>query len=61
MKELYEKYVGKEAVIRLGGLSVLVKIEDIKVTYGRERFFVTPVSGTGKIWVETIYLTPIVV
>lgn len=57
MKELYEKYAGKRAIIFLGGLTIEVLVEDVKISYGKERFLVTPIKGGGKIWVETITLT----
>lgn len=56
MKELYEKYVGKKATAFLGGLSVEVNIVDVKVSYNRERYQITPVAGSGKVWVENVHL-----
>lgn len=56
MKELIEKYVGKEAMVFLGGLRVRVQITDVKMSYGRERFEITPVAGEGKIFVESVNL-----
>lgn len=56
MKELYEKYVNKEAFIRLGGLIVFVTITDVKLSYGRERYLVTPNAGEGEVWVEAVSL-----
>lgn len=56
MKETYEKYVGKEARILLGDLEVNVVIEDVKTSYGRERYLVSPIAGEGKVWVETVTL-----
>lgn len=52
MKELYEKYVGKEGAVRVGGLQVNVKILDVKRSYGQERYLVTPLNGVGEIWTE---------
>lgn len=56
MKELYEKYVGKDARILLGGLEINVKITDVKMSWGKERYFVTPEAGEGSVWVETVVL-----
>jgi uncharacterized protein (AIM24 family) len=56
MKELFEKYINREALIFLGGLQVSVTILDIKKAYGRERFLVSPVKGKGEIWVESVTL-----
>lgn len=48
--------IGKEANISLGGLVVTVIIQDYKNSYGKDRWLVTPVSGSGEIWVESIKL-----
>lgn len=46
------KAIGKKGTISIGGLRVNVKITDVKNSYGHDRYFVTPVSGEGEIWVE---------
>lgn len=56
MKELIDKYVGKKATIELGDLVIEVKIIDVKLAWGKERYQVTPVSGEGEAWFETINL-----
>lgn len=56
MKELIEKYVGKKGAVFLGGLSVQVTIKDVKTSYGRDRFLITPVTGSGEVWVESVKL-----
>lgn len=56
MKNLIEKFVGKTGMIHTGGLKVDVTVLDVKMSYGRERYLVTPVSGAGEVWVETIAL-----
>jgi len=56
MKDLIEKYVGKVGDIKLGGLTVMVMINDVKMSYGKERFLVSPASGKGEIWVEAVTL-----
>lgn len=56
MNEEVQKYVGKRALVGLGGLSVIVTITDIKNSYGKLRFNITPVSGSGSVWVETVHL-----
>lgn len=48
------KLVGKKGTIRLGALTINVKILDFKTSYGHERWLVEPVSGMGKVWVEDI-------
>lgn len=52
MKEKIAKYVGKGAIVNLQGLRVAVKILDIKERWGRLRYLVSPLSGSGEIWVE---------
>lgn len=46
--------LGKKGTIRLGGLTIEVEIQDVKVSYGRNRYLVSPLSGAGEIWVESI-------
>ncbi len=55
MKELLQN-IGKEAEIFIGGLNVLVKIDDVKKSYGHDRFLVTPIAGRGSVWVEAVSL-----
>lgn len=56
MKALIDKYVGKKAIIFLGGLEIEVEILDVKLAWGKERYEVKPVAGSGKVWVESITL-----
>lgn len=55
MKELM-KAVGKKGEIEIGNLKVKVKVLDVKQSYGRSRYLVTPVSGSRETWVEQIVL-----
>lgn len=58
MKELIDKYVGKKATVVCDlSLTIEVKILDVKMSYGRERYLVTPVAGSGEVWVEAVTLT----
>lgn len=57
MKELIEKYVGKEATISAGGLIINVIVRDVKTSYGRDRFLVSPVKGKGEVWIESVNLS----
>lgn len=54
MKQLFEKYYHKKVHINLGGLEVAVVVMDIKESYGKTRFKVSPVTGRGEIWVESL-------
>ncbi len=56
MKNQLEKYVGKIAIINEDGLKFEVEVKDIKTSYGRMRYLVSPVSGTGERWVEILTL-----
>ena len=53
MKNLFEKWLNRKVHIHLGGLKISVVIVDIKLSYGKYRFQVSPESGTGEIWVES--------
>lgn len=55
MKEYLEK-IGKEGEINLNGLTVRVKIQDVKRSYGKIRYHVTPVTGSGDIWTENVVI-----
>lgn len=45
--------IGKLGSIPVNGLTVHVHIMDGKVSYGTPRYLVTPVSGTGSVWVDS--------
>lgn len=44
--------IGTERFIEFGTLTVEVKVLDYKVSFGKQRWLVTPVAGTGETWVE---------
>lgn len=52
-KEL-SKLINKKVQVHIGGLLVDVTITDIKRSYGKTRYLVAPVSGTGNVWTEKI-------
>jgi hypothetical protein len=53
----FMQFLGKEAYIRVdGGIEVIVKITDIKSSYGKIRYNVEPKAGRGSMWVEQISL-----
>lgn len=56
MQELIKKYLNKKARILVGGLGVDVKIVDVKMSYGHERYRVIPEAGDGAVWVEKVTL-----
>lgn len=49
-----QQYINRKMDINLGGLQVSIVILDIKTSYGRTRFLVSPVAGKGEVWVESI-------
>lgn len=57
MKDLVEKYVGKIGHVFVGGMRVGVVIKDVKVSYGKNRYLVSPIRGTGDVWVEDVSLS----
>ena len=54
MKEKLQKYIGKIETINLDGLMVKVMIKDVKNSYGKDRYLITPVEGSGEKWTEKI-------
>lgn len=50
------KLIGKLGTIYAAGLTINVRITDVKVSYGRTRYQVEPISGSGSVWVESIQL-----
>lgn len=59
MKEFLD-LIGKPAVISLGGLEIYVRIQDVKTSYGHTRYLVSPIGGTGNIWIEKIQLKKVI-
>jgi hypothetical protein len=64
-KELMQ-YIGKEAdlsfrgfAVTTGQLVVRVRITDCKQAYGNTRMLVTPVAGSGQVWVDESRLSNI--
>ena len=48
------KQIGSTAYIVAGGLKVAVRIVDAKECWGKTRYLVEPVTGSGSAWVENI-------
>ena len=46
------KAIGQSGTLRANGLDITVRITDAKIAYGNVRYLVTPVSGTGSVWVD---------
>jgi len=53
------KKIGKMGFVNLGPkgeVAVEVEILDFKNSYGKDRWLVTPRTGAGQMWVETVTL-----
>lgn len=50
---LAKAFIGHPGTIDLNGLSIHVRISDVKQAYGNVRYLVTPLSGTGSVWVDS--------
>lgn len=48
------KNIGKVGTIQASGLTVKVKVLDVKQSYGKTRWLITPVSGEGEVWAENV-------
>jgi hypothetical protein len=53
VRELNE-FIGKNGLIELSGLIIRVNIKNVKERWGKTRYLVTPLAGSGEIWVENI-------
>lgn len=49
VKELAE-LLGKEVVVRVGGLFVFCTVKDAREVYGKTQVLVVPVWGAGEVW-----------
>jgi hypothetical protein len=47
------KTIGREAILSSDKLCFTVQIQDAKLAYGNVRYLVSPVSGTGSVWVDS--------
>lgn len=47
------KLIGQPADVAINGLTVHVRISDVKTAYGNIRYQVTPLSGSGSVWVDS--------
>lgn len=48
--------VGQEGTVSLGAFNVRVKVLDVKESYGRVRYVVTPLAGSGEMTTERVTL-----
>ena len=52
MKDLIEKYIGKQGNVIINNMRIEVKILDYKESYGKRRWLITPIAGMGQSWTE---------
>jgi hypothetical protein len=48
--------IGRTGAVTFNGLAFHVRIKDTKTAYGHVRFLVTPVAGSGQVWVGNVEL-----
>lgn len=51
-------YIGFVASWRTGSLSFSVRILDCKRAYGRTRYLIQPIAGTGQQWIQDGLILP---
>ncbi len=44
--------LGQTVQVKIDGFSVPMEIHDVKIAYGNKRFLVSPVGGSGEMWVD---------
>ena len=49
------KQIGKTIQHTLGGLIIDVEIIDVKTSWGQVKYQITPVSGSGTVWIVAPY------
>ena len=48
------KHIGQQATWYSDGLKVVVTVQDVKQAYGNVLYQITPVAGSGLIWVRDL-------
>lgn len=48
------QFIGKIGAVNQGGLYVDVKVLDAKQAYGCARYLVSPMAGSGEVWVSAV-------
>lgn len=46
--------VGTEADVQAGAFLIRCRVLDVKESYGRVRYLVTPLTGSGETWTERL-------
>jgi hypothetical protein len=50
--DTYRPYIGRTALVSLSGVSVQVRVLDIRSAFGRIDAQITPVAGNGETWLQ---------
>ena len=48
-----QHYIGQEVLYTLGSLDILVKVLDVRMSYGQRTFLIAPVAGSRCAWVRS--------
>ena len=54
-----QRAIGQQVNYESHGLMFRCTVKDVKVGWGKPRFLIAPVSGSGETWVEFSTITPI--
>lgn len=54
--ERVAKIIGHRAIIEISSLKIEVEVLNYKQSYGKDRWLVQPVAGSGQIWMENIVM-----
>lgn len=44
--------LGQTVQVKIDGFTVPMEINDVKIAYGNKRLLVTPIGGSGEMWVD---------
>lgn len=57
LAQVVEKYLNKKANLKVDGITIEVTVMDVRYSYGKIRFGVTPIAGSGIGYFEDVTLT----
>ncbi len=50
----YSHLIGVQGIITIGSLHIDVRVLDVKQSYGKTRYLVQPIAGSGQQWMEQV-------
>lgn len=53
----YTHLIGAHGSITVGELHIDVRVLDVKQSYGKTRYLVQPIAGSGQQWMEQVAFT----